>query len=104
MQKSRRRMNLLHQKQADQSQYTDNKSVSASKSRRPSSPYSIGISSNKESNINIKDLKDLQSHLKNTKMFLNMVIHDLRNPTVSLKMGSMQARSMLDLIAGITDR
>lgn len=50
------------------------------------------------------ELKEVREHLKTTKMFLNMVIHDLRNPTVSLKMGSMQAIGMLNLIAAITER
>lgn len=58
----------------------------------------------RESNMNMHGLKEVKARLQNTKMFLNMVIHDLRNPTVSLKMGSIQAIAMLNLITSITER
>jgi signal transduction histidine kinase len=37
--------------------------------------------------IGSSSVKDLNEQLRMSKLFLNMVIHDLRNPTTSIKMG-----------------
>ena len=50
------------------------------------------------------ELLELRSHLQNTKLFLNMVIHDIRNPAVSLKMGSMQAIELVKLILSVNEQ
>lgn len=33
------------------------------------------------------EIQNLTSQLRTNKLFLNMVVHDLRNPTVSIKIG-----------------
>lgn len=35
----------------------------------------------------VGQIEDLTLQLRQSKMFLNMVIHDMRNPTVSIKLG-----------------
>ena len=42
-----------------------------------------------------KDIKELEGKLDIQKLFMNMVIHDLRNPAESIKQGLQQAKSQL---------
>jgi signal transduction histidine kinase len=39
--------------------------------------------------------ESLQKKLKNTKIFLNMVIHDMRNPTTSIEFALKEVLSMI---------
>lgn len=41
-----------------------------------------------------KDFKELDDKLSTQKLFMNMVIHDLRNPAEAIKQGLMQAKSL----------
>lgn len=44
-------------------------------------------------------MKDLKSQAHSSKLFLNMVVHDMRNPTKSIKMGLQTTISKLrDLV------
>ena len=40
-------------------------------------------------------MKDLKSQAHRSKLFLNMVVHDMRNPTKSIKMGLQTTISKL---------
>ena len=42
-----------------------------------------------------KEMKDLKSQAHRSKLFLNMVVHDMRNPTKSIKMGLQTTISKL---------
>ena len=42
-----------------------------------------------------KNLKFLEAQLQRSKLFLNMVVHDMRNPTKSIKMGLSTSISKL---------
>ena len=42
-----------------------------------------------------EQVNNLSLQLKQSKMFLNMVIHDMRNPTVSIKLGLQMSISAL---------
>ena len=61
--------------------------------RNTSSLMGSSISSMRMSNENlckevfINQLKKLQSKLQNNKIFMNMAIHDMRNPTLAIMFG-----------------
>jgi hypothetical protein len=42
-----------------------------------------------------KKVETLEIKLKNTKIFLNMVIHDMRNPTTSIEFAVKEVLKML---------
>ena len=42
-----------------------------------------------------KKIKSLEGQLKNTKIFLNMVIHDMRNPSNSIEFAIKEVIKML---------
>lgn len=46
----------------------------------------------------INQIETLTLQLRQSKMFLNMVIHDMRNPTVSIKLGLQACISALSFI------
>ena len=37
--------------------------------------------------LNANCLEQMQTQLKNNQIFMNMVVHDMRSPTVSIKLG-----------------
>lgn len=43
-----------------------------------------------------KKIEQLEIKLKNTKIFLNMVIHDMRNPTTSIEFAVKEVIKMLE--------
>lgn len=42
-----------------------------------------------------KKVQELEIKLKNTKIFLNMVIHDMRNPSTSIEFAVKEVLKML---------
>jgi hypothetical protein len=44
-----------------------------------------------------KKVESLETKLKNTKIFLNMVIHDMRNPTASIEFAVKEVLNMLEV-------
>jgi hypothetical protein len=55
--------------------------------KKPSSNVSATNSSQINRNEVQENIKNLKIQLDGSKRFLNMVIHDMRNPTTSIKMG-----------------
>lgn len=45
-----------------------------------------------------KKVEQLEIKLKNTKIFLNMVIHDMRNPTTSIEFAVKEVIKLLQTI------
>ena len=43
-------------------------------------------------------METLKMQLKSSKIFMNMIIHDLRNPTVSSRMGTTRVLEEIDAI------
>ena len=70
-----------------------------------SNPSSLRRIQNLTSMIDISkdNLDSLKARLMDNKIFLNMVIHDLRSPTVSVKIGLELTLNDLELIHKICD-
>jgi hypothetical protein len=45
-----------------------------------------------------KKMEQLQKGVTSSKLFMNMCIHDMRNPTVSIKLGLQQALLLLSTV------
>ena len=47
------------------------------------------------------NFEELRKQVEDNKLFLNMVVHDMRSPTVSIKLGLDRTKNFLDEILGI---
>ena len=55
--------------------------------------------------VSHQEIKDQKNQLFRSKLFLNMVVHDMRNPTKSIKIGLQHTISKLrDLFKIFTDQ